>query len=73
MEQTPTQRFKLNIDASVVCGLATGGGVLRDHEGKMIFAFYQEFGERQNFNSGGSFSFTWPGYMFPEKISEHNG
>ncbi|CDP18110.1 unnamed protein product [Coffea canephora] len=36
---------KLNTDASVLHGKAAGGGVLRDHCGRVIFAFYKEFGE----------------------------
>nr|XP_027088717.1 uncharacterized protein LOC113710068 [Coffea arabica] len=41
----PFQYVKLNTDASVVHGRGAGGGLLRDHEGKVIFAFYKEFGE----------------------------
>ncbi|XP_027127811.1 uncharacterized protein [Coffea arabica] len=36
---------KLNTDASVSKGKASGGGLLRDHEGKLIFAFYKEIWE----------------------------
>ncbi|XP_027098924.2 uncharacterized protein [Coffea arabica] len=39
----PPGVLKLNSDASVVQGLATGGGLLRDCQGKLIFAFYKEF------------------------------
>nr|XP_027090349.1 uncharacterized protein LOC113711381 [Coffea arabica] len=42
----PAHRSKLNTDASVINGRATGGGVLRDSEGRLIFAFYKEFGEK---------------------------
>nr|XP_027067839.1 uncharacterized protein LOC113693511 [Coffea arabica] len=38
--------LKLNSDASVNCGRASGGGLLRDSQGKLIFAFYKEFGEQ---------------------------
>ncbi|XP_027124270.2 uncharacterized protein [Coffea arabica] len=41
----PRGTYKLNTDASVINGLAKGGGVVRDFEGKMIGAFYKEFGE----------------------------
>lgn len=37
--------FKLNTDASVCDKRASGGDLLRDHNGKLIFAFYKEFGE----------------------------
>nr|XP_027093558.1 uncharacterized protein LOC113713956 [Coffea arabica] len=42
----PTQRYKLNTYASMVNGRMSGGGVLRDLEGRLIFAFYKEFGEK---------------------------
>nr|XP_027075960.1 uncharacterized protein LOC113699812 [Coffea arabica] len=38
--------FKFNSDASVLQGRATGGGLLRDYQGKLIFAFYKEFGDQ---------------------------
>lgn len=41
----PFPECKLNTDASVRQGRAAGGGLLRDHEGKLVFAFYKEFGE----------------------------
>ncbi|XP_027156871.1 uncharacterized protein LOC113758040 [Coffea eugenioides] len=41
----PRGSIKLNTDASVTNGLAKGGGVIRDFEGKMLGAFYKEFGE----------------------------
>nr|XP_027124187.1 uncharacterized protein LOC113740870 [Coffea arabica] len=41
----PTQYLKLNTDASVTSAGAFGGGVVRSSEGKVIFAFYKEFGE----------------------------
>nr|XP_027088746.1 uncharacterized protein LOC113710101 [Coffea arabica] len=41
----PAHQSKLNTDASVVNGRAAGGGVLRDSDGRLIFAFYKEFGE----------------------------
>lgn len=37
--------FKLNTDASVTSARCSGGGVLRDGNGKVVFAFYKEFGE----------------------------
>jgi len=37
--------YKLNTDASVRDTSASGDGVLRDHSGKVVFAFYKEFGE----------------------------
>nr|XP_027090418.1 uncharacterized protein LOC113711451 [Coffea arabica] len=40
----PRGAVKLNTDASVSNGLAKGGGVVRDFEGKMLGAFYKEFG-----------------------------
>ena len=42
----PLGVLKFNSDASVVQGRATGGGLLRDGQGKLIFAFYKEFGEQ---------------------------
>lgn len=36
---------KLNTNVSVTQGRAYGGGLLRDHEGHLIFAFYKELGE----------------------------
>ena len=36
---------KLNTDASVLQGRAYGGGLLRDHKGRLIFVYYKEFGE----------------------------
>nr|XP_027088507.1 uncharacterized protein LOC113709854 [Coffea arabica] len=44
-EKPPFGLLKLNSDASVKHGRATGGGLVRDYQGKMIFAFYKEFGE----------------------------
>nr|XP_027101056.1 uncharacterized protein LOC113720378 [Coffea arabica] len=38
--------FKFNSDASVLQGRATGGGLLRDYQGKLVFAFYKEFGDQ---------------------------
>lgn len=37
--------LKLKTDASVCQGRGFGGGILRDHEGKLVFAFYKEFGD----------------------------
>ena len=37
--------MKLNTDVSVGHGQGAGRGLLRDQEGKIIFAFYKEFGE----------------------------
>ncbi|XP_071906020.1 uncharacterized protein [Coffea arabica] len=42
----PCGKLKLNSDASVIQGKATGGGLLRDYQGKLIFAFYKEFGDQ---------------------------
>ncbi|XP_027171679.1 uncharacterized protein LOC113771278 [Coffea eugenioides] len=42
----PPLQYKLNTDASVVNGRASGGGVLRDSFGRVIVAFYKEFGEK---------------------------
>lgn len=42
----PPLRYKLNTDASVVNGRASGGGVLRDSFGRVIVAFYKEFGKK---------------------------
>ncbi|XP_071926081.1 uncharacterized protein [Coffea arabica] len=42
----PLGFFKLNSDASVNRGRASGGGLLRDSQGRLIFAFYKEFGEQ---------------------------
>lgn len=36
---------KLSIDISVTTRRAIGSGILRDAKGKLIFAFYKEFGE----------------------------
>nr|XP_027093665.1 uncharacterized protein LOC113714069 [Coffea arabica] len=41
----PHGAVKLNTDASVTRGKVSGGGLLRDHESRLIFAFYKEFGE----------------------------
>ncbi|XP_071906033.1 uncharacterized protein [Coffea arabica] len=41
----PRGSVKMNTDASVVNGLAKGGGVIRDFERKMLGAFYKEFGD----------------------------
>lgn len=35
---------KLNTDASVSPAGASGGGILRDHDGRLVFAFYKGFG-----------------------------
>ncbi|XP_071926970.1 uncharacterized protein [Coffea arabica] len=42
----PALHYKLNTDASVANGRASGGGVLRDSNGRLVFAFYKEFGEK---------------------------
>ena len=44
-KRPPSQYFTLNTDASVSHGRAYGGGLLRDSDGRLIFAFYKEFGE----------------------------
>ncbi|XP_027150157.1 uncharacterized protein LOC113750371 [Coffea eugenioides] len=41
----PLQWLTLNTDASVSHGRAYGGGLLRDSNGRLVFAFYKEFGE----------------------------
>ncbi|XP_071917253.1 uncharacterized protein [Coffea arabica] len=41
----PRDAVKLNTDASVVASCATGEGLLRTFEGKLVFAFYKEFGD----------------------------
>ena len=41
----PKGVVKLNTDASVTRGKVSGGDLLRDHEGRVIFASYKEFGE----------------------------
>nr|XP_027120329.1 uncharacterized protein LOC113737276 [Coffea arabica] len=46
-EKPPLSLLKLNSDASVNRGRASGGGLLRDSHGKLIFAFYKEFGDHQ--------------------------
>nr|XP_027093674.1 uncharacterized protein LOC113714076 [Coffea arabica] len=45
-EKPPFGLIKFNSDASVNHGRATGGGLLRDYQGKLIFAYYKEFGEQ---------------------------
>nr|XP_027068031.1 uncharacterized protein LOC113693644 [Coffea arabica] len=45
-EKPPLGLLKLNSDASVNCGRASGGGLLCDSQGKLIFAFYKEFGDQ---------------------------
>ncbi|XP_027178018.1 uncharacterized protein LOC113777177 [Coffea eugenioides] len=40
----PLGTLKLNSDASMVEGVASGGGLIRNHEGNLIFTFYKEFG-----------------------------
>ena len=44
-EKPPMGRLKLNSDASVINGKAAGGGVLRDHWGRVVWAYYKEFGD----------------------------
>ena len=41
----PLHHVKLNTDASVAHKRAYGGGLLRDSDGHLIFAYYKEFGE----------------------------
>ena len=41
---SPSGSLKLNTDASVTTGCAVGGGILRDHLGRMVLAFYTKFG-----------------------------
>ena len=38
-------QLKLNTNTSVVTGSASGGGILCDHEGRVVFAFYKKFDE----------------------------
>ena len=38
---------KLNTDASVVNGRVSGGGLVCDHRGNLVFAFYKELGEAE--------------------------
>ncbi|XP_027118631.2 uncharacterized protein [Coffea arabica] len=45
-EKLPLGVLKFNSDASVNQGRAAGRGLLRDYQGKVIFAFYKEFGEQ---------------------------
>nr|XP_027093592.1 uncharacterized protein LOC113713995 [Coffea arabica] len=44
-KRPPLHHVKLNTDASVSHKRAYGGGLLRDSDGHLIFAFYKEFGE----------------------------
>ena len=44
-EKPLTGWLKLNSDASVINGKAAGGGVLRDHWGRVVWAYYKEFGD----------------------------
>lgn len=37
--------FKLNMDASVANGMASGGGILRGDVGDLVFGYYKEFGD----------------------------
>nr|XP_027083667.1 uncharacterized protein LOC113705965 [Coffea arabica] len=46
-KRPPPHTFKLNTNASVVHGRATGGGVLRNSSGRLMFAFYKEFGDKE--------------------------
>ena len=41
----PFNAVKLNTDASVSPSRAYGGGIIRNHDGQLVFAFYKEFGE----------------------------
>ncbi|XP_027098808.1 uncharacterized protein [Coffea arabica] len=41
----PLNRLKLNTDASVSGASASGGGLVHDHTGHLVFAFYKEFRE----------------------------
>nr|XP_027122655.1 uncharacterized protein LOC113739586 [Coffea arabica] len=41
----PLYKLKLNTNASVSGARAAGGGLVRDHTGRLVFAFYKEFGE----------------------------
>lgn len=40
--------FKLNIDGSVIHGITTGGGIVQDHEGKLIGSFSNYYGDGTN-------------------------
>ncbi|XP_027178138.1 uncharacterized protein LOC113777304 [Coffea eugenioides] len=44
-QRPPLHHYKLNTDAIVYQGRASGGGLLCDTSGNLIFAFYKEFGE----------------------------
>ena len=44
-KRLPRMQYKLNIDASVGNGRACRDGVLHGSDGRLIFAFYKEFGE----------------------------
>ena len=50
-ENPPTNHFKLNTDESALGnpGHASGGGILRDYLGNVIFAFSDFFGQRTSF------------------------
>nr|XP_027118613.1 uncharacterized protein LOC113735829 [Coffea arabica] len=41
----PLHKLKLNIDASISGARAVGRGLVHDHTGRLVFAFYKEFGE----------------------------
>ncbi|XP_027156448.1 uncharacterized protein LOC113757287 [Coffea eugenioides] len=41
----PLHRLKLNTDSSVSGTRALGGGLVRDHTRRLVFAFYKEFGK----------------------------
>ncbi|XP_027102972.1 uncharacterized protein [Coffea arabica] len=44
-KRPPMHHVKLNMDASVSHKRAYRGGLLRDSDGRLIFAYYKEFGE----------------------------
>ncbi|XP_027150239.1 uncharacterized protein LOC113750471 [Coffea eugenioides] len=44
-KRPPRSSIKLNTDASVVLDQAYGGGLLRDSDGCLIFAFHKELGK----------------------------
>ncbi|XP_071921874.1 uncharacterized protein [Coffea arabica] len=46
-KRPPPLFFKLNTDASVSQGRAAGDGILRDSSGRVVFAFYKEFGDTE--------------------------
>lgn len=44
-DKPPPGSLKLNTNASVVQQVAARGGLVRNHQGEVVFAFYKEFGD----------------------------